>query len=201
MIAHHPSEETLGLYAFGRLGAGMSLVMGAHLRACAHCRAAVEGLEAAAGALLETAEPTALPGDALTRTLDRLDDPAPPEPAKVDLDRLIRKGVWLPAAPGLAFKSLGRYADPGERLYLLKAKPGTALPEHGHDGCERLVVLEGAFDNGGQILSAGDFTECDETMVHQPGALSHQGCVCLAATDGRLKFTGLARLVQPLLGV
>jgi putative transcriptional regulator len=201
LTRRHPDDETLALLAFGRLKTGARLVVGAHLRFCAQCRAAVAALEAVGGDMLETAEPSSLSGDALARALGRLDEPPQREAAPVDIDALVKKGWWLPAGPGVFFKPLSRYAEPGERLYLLKARAGTALPEHGHEGCERLVVLEGAFDNDGEVLEAGDFAGCDEAVVHQPGALSHTGCVCIAATDGRLRLKGPARWIQPLLGV
>lgn len=201
MSGRHPDDETLALLAFGGLKAGARVVVGAHLRGCARCRDALAALEAVGGGMLEETEPSALSGAALANTLSRLDQPAGPEPAPIVLEDLMRRGWWLPAGPGLAFKPLSRYADPGERLYLLKAEPGAALPEHGHEGCERMVVLEGAFTDGGVVYGPGDIAACDETVVHQPAALADQGCICLAATDGRLRLTGVARWIQPLLGV
>jgi len=199
MIRHHPNEETLSLYAFGGLKAGARLVVSAHLSACRQCRDAVADLEAVAGVVLETAETAPLAPDALTRALDRLDAPAAPPPAAIGVQALVRQGWWLPAAPGLWFKPLSRRADPGEKLYLLKARAGVPLPEHGHNGYERLVVLEGAFGDQDGLYGPGDFAECDEATVHEPFA--ETACICLAATEGPLRLSGLARWVQPFLGV
>ncbi len=199
MIRHHPNEETLGLHAFGGLKAGARLVVSAHIAACRECRDAVAALEAVAGVVLETAETAPLAPDALARALEQLDAPVAPARTPIDVQALMDKGWWLPAAPGLWFKPLSRRVDTGEKLYLLKAKAGVPLPEHGHNGYERLVVLKGTFGDHDGLYGPGDFAECDESTVHEPFAKTD--CVCLAATEGPLRFSGVARWVQPFLGV
>lgn len=201
MIQHHPNDETLGLYAFDALKAGARLVVDTHLRSCGRCRRAVSGFEAAGAVLMEEGEGVPLAPGALRRTLERLGEPQEPPPRAVSFEDLLERGWWLPAAPGLWFKPLRSFAGSGEHLYFLKARGGVALPEHGHSGCERLAVLRGAVEDETGRYGPGDFAECDEALMHQPRAAAGAVCVCLAVTDGPLKFRGVARLMQPLLGV
>ena len=83
-IKHHPTDETLGAYAAGTLDEGSALVVAAHVSLCPRCTAAVRGFEEVGGALLDRLQPSAMSGDALKRTLARLDEPAPPAPALDD---------------------------------------------------------------------------------------------------------------------
>jgi hypothetical protein len=59
-----------------------------------------------------------------------------------------RIGRWRWAGPGVRVAWLNDEAGEGEQLYLLKARAGSKLPDHGHEGAERVVVLEGAFVDG-----------------------------------------------------
>ena len=49
---------------------------------------------------------------------------------------------------------------------------------------------------------AGDVAEMDAGQDHEPIAEPGEACICLIATQGRLRMHGLmARLLQPLVGV
>jgi putative transcriptional regulator len=201
LIRHHPSEETLGLFALGGLRAGARLVIAAHLERCDRCRREVGRIETAAGSLMGAEEAAAMAPDALARALERLNERPPAAPEPFELTAAVRRGAWLPAGPGLWFKPLSRYAERSERLYLIKARAGTPLPRHGHNGCERLIVLEGAFKDEGGDYGPGDVAESDEETVHEPLALPGGACICLAVTEGPLRLSGVARWLQPILGV
>lgn len=200
MTRHHPAYETLASYAGGGLGAGARLVVGVHVRACRECQAEVEGLQTLGGALLADTAPVALAPGALDRALAALEESAPPAP-RLDLGQILARGVWIPLGPRLAVKRLSRFADPGEKLVLIRAAAGQALPEHGHAGVERLVVLEGAFDDGTGRYQRGDLSERGPADRHQPIAEPGSTCLCLSATDAPLRLTGLARWLQPLVGL
>src|ERR1700761_8119349 len=76
-ITHHPSDETLAAFASGTLDEAPSVVVAAHVRLCAHCRATMDALEQFGGALIERASPAALRAEAVDAALSRLDEPAP----------------------------------------------------------------------------------------------------------------------------
>lgn len=87
-------------------------------------------------------------------------------------------------------------------MWLLRAAPGTVLPRHRHAGSELTLVLEGAFFCGSEIFRAGDIEDADEAVHHQP-VVTHDGeCICLAVTEGSLRFDDwLPRLLQPFIGI
>ncbi|HEY5412416.1 MAG TPA: cupin domain-containing protein [Caulobacteraceae bacterium] len=199
MNTSHPISETLAAYASGGLKTGARLVLGVHLRACAACRREIERLDNLGGALLADEEPVAMEPGALARTLAALDTPEPPR--RLSLDVAMQRGVWLPAGPGVAVKRLGRIADPGEHLFLIRAAGGRPLPEHGHSGPERLVVLTGAFEDTQGRYGQGDLVERGPQDRHQPIACEGETCLCISVTEGPLKLSGIARWVQPMLGV
>jgi putative transcriptional regulator len=212
---HHPSEETLLRHAAGTLAAGPSLVVAAHLSGCAQCRAAVRLGEAIGGVLLADSPPAPMAADALDRALARLDEavsiirhpspvselaPGVPMPAIL---RGLTDGAWRWAAPGIGRIRLPVPGTaPGERVYLLRVAPGSTLPEHGHRGLEITCVLSGRFRDATGSYGPGDVAEMDAGADHQPVAEAGEACICLIATQGRLRMRGLlARALQPLVGV
>jgi putative transcriptional regulator len=101
-------------------------------------------------------------------------------------------------APGILYALLLR-EDEGQ-LGLLRVRPGASVPQHGHRGSELICVLEGAFEDGAERYAAGDFSAAGDRHSHSQRADAAQGCLCLIATHGRLRFgTLLARLWQPLM--
>lgn len=211
----HPADDTLLQYAAGRLPAGQSLVVATHLIACPQCRATVRLCEAVGGALLADEAPATLAADLLTRTLARLEPPpsAPPPvtattelapglPMPAPLHGLSR-GPWRWVAPGISRIRIDvPGARVGERAYLLRVAAGTRLPEHGHHGAEITCVLAGQFTDATGTYGPGDVAELDAAQSHQPFAGAEAACICLIATQGKLRMHHfLARLVQPLVGV
>ena len=82
---------------------------------------------------------------------------------------------------------------------LLRIPGGGAVPDHGHRGMELTLVLIGAFSDVSDRFAAGDVEIADEDMVHKPVAEAGVDCICLAATDAPLRFSGLVpRLVQSI---
>ncbi len=213
--AHHPAGDTLLCHAAGRLSAGAALVVATHLAGCAQCRDAIRLGEAIGGVLLADCPPATMAADALDRTLARLGDPASRPRPEADASEL-SPGVPMPAplrdavrrpwrwvAPGISRITLDlNGAAPGERAYLLRVTPGSALPGHGHRGAEITCVLSGHFHDSGWRYGAGDVAEMDAGQDHEPIAEPGEACICLIATQGRLRMHGLmARLLQPLVGV
>ena len=221
-MTHHPSEVTLLAYAAGSLDEGLSVVTAAHIGACRACQDAVRVCEAIGGQLLATLQGTDLAADALPRALARLDTPMPPTPVapRPNIHRQIspaalssmgftpphalspyRLGKWRWVAPGihhiLVLPRHGGHAG----LHLLRIAPGTALPEHGHQGNELACILTGSYTDETGRYGVGDLAEMDTDDEHKPIADASEGCICLIATDAPLRFRGLLpRLLQPVLG-
>ena len=202
-IRRHPSEATLVAHAAGTLWAAARPVVQGHLDSCEHCRVAFGLAEAVGGALLDELPPTPLSPDALRRVTERLGGraraPAQPagspalaavaEDASMSPPRLRDVRLrWL--APGVRHAVLLRGPADGT-LRLLRVRTGTALPRHGHRGMELTLVLEGAFADETGRHGPGDLVEVDEATTHRPVAGGPTDCVCLIATEGRLRFAGL----------
>ena len=209
MIRHHPGESTLMGYVSGSLPAAHRQVVAIHIACCSLCAADVRLLEEAAGALLDSLAPAPLAADALTRVLARLDEPAPsPRPAfsppasPAEALSSLATGRWRWTGPGIAMMPLMPRDHTGTRLDLIRVKPGIGLLQHGHNGFESTIVLQGAFDDGIARYEAGDFGEADGGVDHRPAAQPGPVCICLIATTAHLKPHGLlGRLVRPLIGM
>ncbi len=214
MIKHHPTTETLTDYVTGRLDLGRSVVVAAHAEACPACAAEIQLMQGVGGALLEEAVGTPLQADALTRALARIEAVErellrePRRPA-VDQDehlpqavRGFERGTWQWIGPGIHRRMLTLPDDNGARVFLLKARPGTRMPDHTHTGVEFTLVLSGAFAHVLGRFGPGDFEEADDGIEHQPIVEAGEECICLVAMDGTLKLNGmLGRLLQPFVGV
>ncbi|MBV8614765.1 MAG: cupin domain-containing protein [Acetobacteraceae bacterium] len=212
-IRHHPSEPTLLAHATGRLGLAAGLVVEAHLGVCPACRHSVAVMEALGGMLLDDLPPTPLAPGALERVVARLGE-APPKgqthaaptahghtgPITLPYPlHGLRVGRLRRIAPGLRHTLLLR-APGGSTLHLLWGKPGVSLPLHTHRGIELTYVIAGAFEDELGRFEAGDVEEADADLTHHQVVTGPADCMCLLATTGRLRFTGvLARLIQPLL--
>lgn len=212
---YHPADDTLLCYAAGQLFAGAALVVATHLVGCAQCRETNQLGKAIGGVLLADTAPVALSAGSLDRTLARLDDPACQSRAEADAPELA-PGVQMPAplgdlvrrpwrwvAPGIRRITLDLAgAAPGERAYLLRVTPGSMLPGHGHRGAEITCVLSGHFRDASGRYGPGDVAEMDAGQDHEPAAEPGEACICLIATQGRLRMHSMmARLLQPLVGV
>ncbi|MEJ0061153.1 MAG: ChrR family anti-sigma-E factor [Terricaulis sp.] len=191
--SHHPSDDILAAYVGGALEAGFGLVAGAHIEACAHCRERVARLEAASGAALEALPNAALAPDALAQAMSRLDTPnSPPDAAdnRPLLERLpLKRKKWL--APGVWVAAVDTPHAPDNRIYVLHVAPGGATARHEHDGAEFCMVLKGAYRDELGVFAAGDFASAEHDLNHQPIVVGKEPCVCLFATEGRLRAKGV----------
>ncbi len=205
-MTHHPSAATLLAYAAGRLPVAHGIVVRTHLALCAECRAEAALAAAIGGEMLAELPPAALAADSLAKVLGRLDEAAPPAPPARPVPTTVEQlatGRWWWIGPGMRLMPLMRRGADNVRLDLIKVAPGVRLPGHGHTGTELTCVLRGAFGDETGEYHAGDFAEGEPGLEHEPMALPvGQDCVCLIATEGRLRaHSWVARLVQPLVGV
>lgn len=193
-IRFHPSDERLTSFAAGELEIGPSLLVSIHAEACPACRSTVQRLEESHGRDLESLPDAPLRQDALQRTLSAIGADLD-RPAAAPFAPLI-EGFRPPAAlGGVAFlppihltpEAWVAHLDAprlgGWRTYLFCAPAGTALPEHGHQGEELIVVLDGAFTDGRQF-GIGDFAENPHGFDHWMQVTPDGRCVAMISSAG-----------------
>ena len=212
--AHHPTESWLIRYAAGRLPDSFRRVVQSHVSVCEACRNTVHDATEMSAMMCVAMRGSRLGFD-VKRFVNDLDDDVDAGAAvsrdgdaKADLGGVIEQLLavggeqtlrWRPAGRGVSYVRL-RASDEAGRLWLLRAEPGTVLPEHGHRGDELTLVLKGAYFNRDRLFKAGDVEEADDTVEHKPVVASDEACICLAATDAPLRFRGWApRLAQSLI--
>jgi putative transcriptional regulator len=190
-------------YATGAASEGVSLLVATHLTYCAACRARVAEREAMSGALFAGADDAAMDADALATTLARLDAPAdtaPAEPVAVNgaddarLPRTITAFLggqelrWRFRMPGVS--EIEASSAGGERISLIKVRPGASVPAHTHTGEEATLVLCGSLHDRGAVYRAGDVAIATDEDDHHPKAGPEGECICLTVMAGGLRFTG-----------
>lgn len=210
-IKHHIPDPLLVAYAADRLEYSFALVVAAHVSLCEECRAQLGAHEAVGGALLESQPEQTVSAAMKDAILAQLNDLplAEPDPA------CERSGVYpgpvmkaLKGAPP-RWKSVGGgvrqtllHADAEGSVRLLYIPPGKAVPDHGHNGTELTLVLQGAFRDETGRFGVGDLEVADDALEHTPVAEHGAPCICLAATDAPLRFNSLIpRLLQPLMRI
>lgn len=205
-ITHHIPDAMLAAYAAGNLPHHFAVAVASHVSLCAHCRAALEAHQAMGGALLEASESVAVSGSMKADLLAQLDAPAPPEPDYTR--RGIYPGPVVAALKGQdpKWKTLGMGVrqsilsqDRNGSVRLLYIPGGQAVPDHGHNGLEMTLVLQGSFSDDTGRFGVGDIEIANQDLEHTPIADPGDACICLAATDAPLRFNAfIPRLLQPL---
>lgn len=193
MPAHHPDDDILTAYTAGGLEPGFGLVVGVHVGLCRICSSRVATFEAASGDALATLDSAELGSDALARVTARIDAvPALDRAADTRplLARLpLKRRKWV--APGVWAAAVDTPHAPNNRVYVLSVAVGMPTAQHSHSGAEFCTVLQGAYRDSVGVFRAGDFAAADGTLEHQPLVEGDEPCVCLFATEGRLKPRGL----------
>lgn len=211
---HHLDAATLLGYSAGALPPAFAAVAATHISLCPTCRAGLLHADHIGGVLIQQQEPAALSAGARAAMLEKLrrdDDaaeawraspladspdrlPAPLRPYFGDSYAGLR---WRTLAPGV--QHIRGPALAGGELLLLRVAPGRSVPLHSHGGNELTVVLRGAYDDVLGHFAPGDAADLDMDTEHQPVTSPGVPCICVAATDAPLRFSGwLARTLQPL---
>jgi putative transcriptional regulator len=210
-IRHTVPDDLLMGYAAGALPQPFDLVVATHVSLSDDARARLAGFEAVGGAVLEEMEGAALADDSFDRTLARIAGKAP-EPYRAPsrgifptpLQRVVGgdEGAvkWKSLGMGARQALLCSEGEATARLIFIPADQ--AMPQHSHRGMELTLVLKGAFRDDGGLYARGDLEVANEEVDHTPTAEPGEDCICLIATDGRLKFTRLLpRIAQPFFGI
>lgn len=215
---HHLDDATLLSYSAGALPAALAVVAATHLERCTVCRGQLLDADQIGGVLIQQQRGDA-PSEAARAVMLALLDAepaiAPPTPptdvvAVPDPDRLpsalqpwfgtsFRALRWRRVAPGV--QRIRASGINGGDLMLLRVASGSKLPLHSHQGNELTVILDGAYDDMLGHFAPGDVADLDGETTHQPVTAPGVPCICVAATDAPLKFSGwVARTLQPLFG-
>lgn len=208
-IRHHLSDDLLMAYSAGDLPEAFNLVIATHVSLCDECRARLEAFEALGGAVIEDtfAEMAAGSLEACLARIDGLPQANARAPRRANgifpapLVDYVGGGLnavkWRPLGLG-ARQAILRMGDDGASVRLLSIPGGAAMPDHGHNGLEMTLVLQGAFRDDGDRFGRGDIEVADDNLEHTPIAEPGETCICLAATQGPLRFNSLIpRLAQP----
>lgn len=212
-------DDWLAMQSAGTLSPFKQLLLTCQADMAPHLRPLFASDDHVAGALLESAKPAALSDDFMSRLGARLiaDEqakaptsgaahaaPTPdwmPAPLADYMRRNGRRLRWRNAGVGVQQARLGRNRH-GERLYLLRAKPGLPVPRHSHSGQEWTLVLSGGYKSGAQQYVAGDLHQEDESCTHDLRIDDDGPCISLIVDEGKLRFANpLLRLFQPVVGI
>jgi putative transcriptional regulator len=216
-ITHHPDPATLMSFAAGTLGEALSAVVASHADWCTSCRRELSRLETVGGAIVGEAEPSPVSDHALDAVLARLGADEPPGPVRrrppqsspdtpAPLARIIGGPVsdvdWRWLSPGVETAKLPVSKDGAGDLRLFRIAAGQAMPEHGHGGSELTLVLTGAYRDKLGRFGPGDIADVDGDIEHQPVVEEGAACICLVASERKVRFKGIVeRLLQPLIGI
>lgn len=223
-ITHHPAPESLMSCSAGSMPEACAAVMACHVAMCSECRKELAMLDEIGSALFDTIAPTPLARPAPVMALRAGEAEAEssaeaggsvqtllssyaevPTPLVAAIGPSLDSVPWSLVGPGIwqyRIKLTGNGAEGStSSLRLLKVAPNHALPKHGHRGQELTLVLRGAFRDKARRYEVGDVADLDEAVEHAPRTEPEEGCICLIATIGKLRFKSrLARLLQPLTG-
>lgn len=212
-IKHHLSDALLMAYSAGTLPEAFNLVVATHISMCDECRARMESFDSVGGAVLDACDAAALRTDSLDATLamimgapvertrpQRRASGVFPQPLHDYVGGDLDSVQWKKLGGGVSQYLLDTSRDATVRLLHIPA--GRAVPDHGHRGTELTLVLQGAFLDGNDRFARGDIEIADEELEHTPVADVGEDCICLAATDARLRFNQLIpRIAQPFIGM
>lgn len=198
-------------YATGALPMAFDLVVATHVSLSDDARARLETFEALGGVVLEDLDQVAISEDSLEQTLAKISGASPSERPIVvpgTFPTPLQNAVggdedavrWRYVGRGV--KQCVLHSDDTGTVRLLKIPAGRSMPAHSHNGTEMTLVLKGAFRDDDGVFARGDIEVADTDVSHSPVAEPGDDCICLVATDARLKFQGLLpRIAQPFLGI
>lgn len=211
MTPHTVDEEWVAAYSAGTLSPAKQLLLDCQLAIRPSVGEIVDASDSIGGALLETAAGSELSDEFERGLADRISrqpvpETPPPSPVKATLPD------WMPAPLSNYFRSndikLKWHAagvgvqraklcesKSGERLYLLKARPGLSIPAHGHAGEEWTLILSGGYHVGDTGYGVGDLHQENDNCTHSLRIDDDGTCISLVMDEGRLSFSNPAMKV------
>ena len=212
--AHKLQDEWLLSYAAGALDPARSLMVASHIVYHDDLQDAVADAETIGGSLLESIQKADVNDSILDALMSRLDEIEMPEVTPVaaasgkypqplmDYMNCDMESIkWRFMGPGMRYSRFWNGPN-DERLWLLRARGGVQVPEHGHTGDEWTLVLKGSFSTETGHYRRGDIDVASEDIVHQPKIDEGEDCICLVMTEGPIRLQGaFGRILQPLIGI
>lgn len=218
-VGHLIPDEWLVAYAAGNLSEAKSALVATHASYHPVVRQKIHSAEAMGGALMESSEAAEFSEGFYDRLLSRIDadtdgdselpqasapqnNSSLPKPLADYLDGELDDLNWRFMGPGMRQVKLHTSSN-GEKLWLLKAKGGTEIPAHGHNGHEFTLVLQGSYSVEGQRFGIGDLElAADDIDDHRPLISEGEDCICLVVTEAPINLKSFkARLFQPFIGL
>lgn len=201
------SEELLFGRAIGALPESASLAVAAHAALCPEASSILHHHKAVAGGLIETLEPASLDEGALDRALKTIaaegaapSAEPPHEPVRDGLELpTVLRGYVGPDIEALRWKRIMKGVREAElpvsdgaicRTRLMHIDSGRPVLQHGHNGLELTLLLQGAYGDCTGDYRRGDLQVADEEVDHKPVAFGGEDCLCLVVTDAPIRFTG-----------
>jgi putative transcriptional regulator len=216
-IDHHPDDATIMAYAAGAVSEGFSLVLAAHMELCPHCRDRMALANALGGELMSDLPPVAMSPGGLKHVWSSINadrarqtssaiainqDEGLPAVLAAQLPSPIGDLQWQSLMPGIRQYRLAGIESGNGSVRLLSIAPGIRIPHHTHTAGELTLVLKGAYEDEIGYFKAGDLADLDASYNHQPESTSDEPCICLIATEDKLRFSGIfSRILQPLVGI
>ncbi len=77
-----------------------------------------------------------------------------------------------------------------EKLELIHVMPGAKIPQHTHEGNESFLVLHGSYSDEYGSYKQGSVQIRSDDHDHTPVGHAQTGCIGLAYTHGKIKFSG-----------
>jgi len=179
-------------YAVGALPRGASVVVAAHLAIRPRAARWLHALEAAGAEAFEDEAIAPMEADAahvMARAAFAQIPTALPEPELPDLGAALvdpAGGPWRTVLPGMRERAI-----PGLDATFIQLKAGRTVPRHGHEGLELTLVLHGMFEDDHGAYHRGDLVVADENVEHRPRVPKGIDCICLSASLGRPRPSGL----------
>jgi putative transcriptional regulator len=208
-ITHHPAAESLMSCSAGSMPEAFAAVMASHMSICSCCQKDLAVMEQVGTILFESLTPSPVTRTAPVIAMrggeaDRVelepfgtvgDVPASLAPVVgPHLDDI----AWKRVSPGVWHYPIELTDEQRGDLRLVKVAAGQCLPEHGHSGSEMTLVLRGSYTDASGRYNVGDVADLSIDTEHRPIADQNEGCICLIATEGRMKFRSvMARVIQP----
>ena len=194
-------------FASGAATPAVSLLMAAHLTQSPESRARLSAFEDTCGALLMEEPSEELSADCFASVMAMIDDepdqgsetparPAVPKDAASPLPAPVLDEIgmnfdevpWKFKLPGVSVYDFDM--SDGQKVSLLRAKPGSSVPQHTHNGTELTLVMQGVLLDDGIEYRAGDVAVNTEDDDHRPRILGDELCYCMIVQQGDLHFTG-----------
>jgi putative transcriptional regulator len=152
------------------------------------------------GYLLEKVEPVKLNQNVWKKTLDSISSSRKvrkeiiPDPFYNNLPLVLqeflsnKKVKWKNFSDVKIANLIPSYGT--DKLELIHVMPGGSIPQHTHEGIENFLVLHGSYSDEYGTYTEGSLQTRDEDHDHKPIGHPLTGCIGLAYTDGKIKFSG-----------